>query len=65
MYEYLSDYKPVHVMELPNSQSEAGLKMWKDEIIKLKTTLEEMFSVKISEDDIRKAIKIKITNVKL
>lgn len=59
MYEYLSDYKPVHVMELPNSQSEAGLKLWKDEIIKLKTTLEEMFGVKISEDHIRKAIKIK------
>lgn len=59
MYEYLSDYKPVHVMELPNSQSEAGLKLWKDEIIKLRTILEEMFSVKISEDDIRKAIKIK------
>lgn len=59
MYEYLSDYKPVHVMELPNSQSEAGLKLWKDEIIKLKSTLEEMFNVKIKEDDIRKAIKIK------
>jgi benzoyl-CoA reductase/2-hydroxyglutaryl-CoA dehydratase subunit BcrC/BadD/HgdB len=59
MYEYLSDYKPVHVMELPNSQSGAGLKLWKDEILKLKTILEEMFSVKISEDDIRKAIKIK------
>lgn len=59
MYEYLSDYKPVHVMELPNSQSEAGLKLWKDEIIKLKTNLEEMFHVKISEEDIRKAIKVK------
>lgn len=59
MYEYLSDYKPVHVMELPNSQSGAGLKLWKDEVIKLKTSLEEMFDVKISEDDIRKAIKIK------
>lgn len=59
MYEYLSDYKPVHVMELPNSQSEAGLKLWKDEIIKLKTILEEMFDVKISEEDIKKAIKIK------
>lgn len=59
MYEYLLDYKPVHVMELPNSQSEAGLKLWKDEIIKLKTILEEMFGVKISESDIRKAIKIK------
>lgn len=59
MYEYLSDFKPVHVMELPNSQSEAGLKLWKDEIIKLKSILEEMFGAKITEDDIRKAIKIK------
>lgn len=59
MYEYLSEFKPVHVMELPNSQSEAGLQLWKHEIIKLKLTLEEMFDVKISEDDIRNAIKIK------
>lgn len=59
MYEYLSDFKPVHVMELPNSQSEAGLKLWKNEVIKLKEILEKMFDVKISEDDIRKAIKIK------
>lgn len=59
MYEYLSEFKPVHVMELPNSQSEAGLKLWKNEIIKLKESLEEKFDVKISEDDIRKAIKIK------
>lgn len=59
MYEYLSDFKPVHVMELPNSQSEAGLKLWKNEIVKLKETLEEMFAVKISEADIKKAIKIK------
>lgn len=59
MYEYLSDFKPVHVMELPNSQSQAGLKLWKDEIIKLKSILEEMFGAKITEDDIRKAIKIK------
>jgi benzoyl-CoA reductase/2-hydroxyglutaryl-CoA dehydratase subunit BcrC/BadD/HgdB len=59
MYEYLSEYKPVHVMELPNTQSEAGLKLWKDEIIKLKSILEEMFGIEISEEDIRKAIKIK------
>ncbi|NSA18013.1 benzoyl-CoA reductase/2-hydroxyglutaryl-CoA dehydratase subunit BcrC/BadD/HgdB [Clostridium saccharobutylicum] len=57
MYEYLSDFKPVHVMELPNSQSEDGLKLWKNEIIKLKSTLEEMFDVQISEDDIRKLLK--------
>ncbi|WP_291650664.1 double-cubane-cluster-containing anaerobic reductase [Clostridium sp.] len=59
MYEYLSEFKPVHVMELPNSQSEDGFKLWKNEIIKLKNTLEKQFNVIISEENIRKAIKIK------
>ena len=59
MYEYLSEFKPVYVMELPNSQSEDGFKLWKNEIIKLKNTLEKQFNVSISEENIRKAIKIK------
>lgn len=59
MYEYLSEFKPVHVMQLPNSQTEDGLKLWKNEIIRLKEALEEMFGVKITEEDIKKAIKIK------
>ena len=59
MYEYLSEFKPVHVMQLPNSQTEDGLSLWKNEIIKLKENLEEMFDVKITEEDIKRAIKIK------
>lgn len=59
MYEYLSEFKPVHVMELPNSQSDDGLKLWKNEIIKLKNTLEKQFDTEILEENIRKAIKIK------
>ncbi|HBJ1651357.1 TPA: 2-hydroxyacyl-CoA dehydratase, partial [Clostridium botulinum] len=59
MYEYLSEFKPVHVMELPNSQREDGLELWKNEIIRLKSYLEEMFNVEITEDDIKRAIKIK------
>lgn len=59
MYEYLSEFKPVHVMELPNSQREDGLELWKNEIIRLKSSLEEMFNVEIAEDDIKRAIKIK------
>ncbi|MBD7916412.1 2-hydroxyacyl-CoA dehydratase [Clostridium sp. Sa3CUN1] len=59
MYEYLSEFKPVHVMELPNSQSDDGFKLWKNEIIKLKEVLEEKFNTTISEDDIKKAIVIK------
>ncbi|WP_194190199.1 double-cubane-cluster-containing anaerobic reductase [Clostridium chrysemydis] len=59
MYEYMKEFKPVSIMELPNSQSEDGLKLWKNEIVKMKETLEKMFNVRISEDDIKRAIKIK------
>ena len=50
MFEYLADFKPVYVMELPNSQGEDGLILWKKEIIKLKSKLEEMFETKITEE---------------
>ena len=56
MYEYMSDFKDVFVMELPNSQSEASLQLWKSEIIRFKEYLEKKFHVKITEEDIRKAV---------
>ena len=57
MYEYLANFKPVHVMELPNRQSEDGCTMYKNEIIRFKKVLEEKFKVIITEDQIRAAIK--------
>ncbi|MCF2554029.1 double-cubane-cluster-containing anaerobic reductase [Faecalicatena contorta] len=57
MYEYMSEFKDVFVMELPNTQSEEALKLWKKEIIRFKEYLEEKFGVTITEEDIRKAIK--------
>jgi benzoyl-CoA reductase/2-hydroxyglutaryl-CoA dehydratase subunit BcrC/BadD/HgdB len=60
MYEYLGEFKSVHVMQLPNSQKgDKGLELWKSEIIKLKEVIEEKFSIKISEERIKEAIKIK------
>lgn len=59
MYEYLGEFKPVHVMELPNRQSEQGLQLWKNEIIKMKEHLEKRFNVVITEEDIKAAIKVK------
>ncbi|MEG0898649.1 MAG: double-cubane-cluster-containing anaerobic reductase [Oscillospiraceae bacterium] len=59
MYEYLSDFKPVYTMELPNSQSADAHILWKKEIIKLKEKLEEQFEVTITEDAIKEQIKIK------
>lgn len=59
MYELLGRHKPVHVMELPNRNSEIGMKMWKEEILKCKEVLEEMFDHKITDEEIRHAIKVK------
>ena len=44
-------------MELPNTQSEEALKLWKSEIIRFKEYLEKKFDVEITEDMIRGAIK--------
>ena len=58
MYEYMAKFKPVFVMELPNRQSEAGLQLWKQEIIRFKEFLEKIFEVEITEEKIKEAIKV-------
>lgn len=60
MFELMGEYKPVHVMQLPNNPTTVEAhSMWKQEIIKLKEELETQFDTKISEEDIRKAINLK------
>ena len=58
LYELLAEIKPVFVMELPNSQSERAMRFWKEEIVRTKEYFEEFFCRKISDEDIRSAIKI-------
>lgn len=58
MYEYMSEFKDVFIMELPNTQGEEALKLWKSEIIRFKKYLEKKFNISITEDNIREAIKI-------
>lgn len=58
MYEYMSEFKDIFIMELPNTQSEESLKLWKSEIILFKEYLEKKFDVTITEDDVREAIKV-------
>ena len=57
MYEYMREFKDVFIMELPNTQGEEALKLWKSEIIRFKEYLEKKFNVTITEDDIRAAIR--------
>jgi len=56
MYEYMSEFKDVFLMELPNTQGEEALKLWKSEIIRFKEYLEKKFNTTITEEMIRKAI---------
>ena len=58
MYEYMSEFKDVYLMELPNTQGEEALKLWKSEMIRFKEYLEKKFDVEITEEKLRKAIKI-------
>ncbi len=55
MYEYMSEFKDVFIMELPNTQREEALKLWKGEIIRFKEYLEQKFDVEITEEALREA----------
>lgn len=56
MYEYMAEFKPVYIMELPNRQTEEGLQLWKKEIIRFKEFLEKEFDTVITEEQIKEAI---------
>lgn len=59
MYEYMAEFKTVHVMKLPHSQDQVAKELWKQEIIKMKEVLEEQFAVSITEEKLHKAILLK------
>ena len=59
MYELLSTFKPVYVLELPNRQSEEGIAMYRREIIRFKEKLEQQFETTITEEAIRDQIRLR------
>lgn len=56
MYEMMAEFKPVFVMELPNSQSAGSLEFWRKEVIRTKEYFEEFFQVIITEEKIKESI---------
>lgn len=58
MYEYMAEFKETYLMELPNTQREDALVLWRNEMIRFKEYLEKHFETAITEEDIRKAIKV-------
>ena len=60
MFELMGEYKPVHVMQLPNNPTtQEAHDMWKAEIIKLKEELETQFNTTIDDESVRKSINLK------
>ena len=59
MYELLSAIKPLHLLQLPQSQDSFGaLDYWYNEIKRFKERLETEFGIKITEDDLRAGIRL-------
>ena len=58
MYEYMAEFKETYLMELPNTQREDALVLWRNEMMRFKEYLEKHFETTITEEDIRKAIKV-------
>ena len=58
MYELMKEFKNVYIMELPNTQNESALELWKKEIIRFKEYLEETFNTTITEEQIRHAVHV-------
>lgn len=59
MYELMGKIKPMHIMNLPQTaKGEDSLNMWKNEMLKFKSFLEEKFNVEITDEKLRDAIKL-------
>ena len=56
MYEMLAEFKPVFVMELPNSQSRSSMEFWRSEVIRTKEYFEDFFQTIITEERMKEAI---------
>jgi benzoyl-CoA reductase/2-hydroxyglutaryl-CoA dehydratase subunit BcrC/BadD/HgdB len=60
MYEFLSDFKPMHIMHLPqNPNASDSFKYYRSEMVKLKEAIEKQLDVEITDEDIRDRIKIR------
>lgn len=60
MYEYMEEFKPLYLMNLPNARnSNVAFGLWKDEILRFKEKLETFLDVTITEEGIKKAIHLK------
>ncbi len=57
MYEYLNRIKPVHVMQLPQTLDDDALSQWRGSVAKLISWIEDFYHIKITNEDLSKAIR--------
>ncbi len=59
MFEIMSTFKPVHVMQLPHlREAGAGISLWRGELHRLRARLEREFNVEIDDAAIWEAIEV-------
>ncbi len=59
MYELMAESRPVYILELPQKPDDPdSLALWRIELNKLKTKLEQQFNTKITDEKIRDAIEL-------
>lgn len=59
MFELLAEYRPVHVLQLPQNQDpERALPYWLAELERLRVRLEEQFGVVITKEKLSEAIRL-------
>jgi benzoyl-CoA reductase/2-hydroxyglutaryl-CoA dehydratase subunit BcrC/BadD/HgdB len=57
VYELLGRTKPFHIMNLPqNPNTSSSLVLWRDEILRLKTEIENFMDISITDEALRQAI---------
>ncbi|MDR3567778.1 MAG: double-cubane-cluster-containing anaerobic reductase [Syntrophobacteraceae bacterium] len=57
-YEIFSDYAPVYVMEIPQMKNGCDRDLWKSEVMRFKSQVEEITGNKITAADLSGAIKL-------
>ncbi len=58
MFEILSEYQPVYVIEVPHKKTELSRELWSGELLAFKDVIEKLTGNKITADKLREAIKL-------
>ena len=56
-YELFSEYVPMHIMEVPQQKNASDRQLWKAEILRYKTQLENLTGNQITAENLKTAIK--------